>query len=75
LQERNKADWTQFVAERDGKAKGEPGAPLMPEATDDDMAVVNADPPADEAYGVDEPDAQTIADCEDAVELLAEEAT
>lgn len=40
LQERNKEDWTQFVAERDGKAKSEPNAPLIPEATDEQVAAV-----------------------------------
>lgn len=72
LQERNKEDWVRFVAERDGKEKGEP-APLMPEVTDADMAIVNAEEIPDEPYGTDEPDAQTVADCDDAVELLAEQ--
>lgn len=41
LQERNKEDWIQFVAERDGKAKST-DAPLMPVVTDEQVAAVEA---------------------------------
>jgi hypothetical protein len=40
LQERNKEDWVQFVAERDGKAKSELNAPLMPPVTDEEVAAL-----------------------------------
>lgn len=46
LAERNKEDWIQFIAERDGKAKSEPDTPLMPAVTDEQVAAV--DPVYDE---------------------------
>jgi hypothetical protein len=71
LQERNKEDWVQFIAERDGKAKSTPDAPLIPPATDEQIAAV--DTPVNPDNSTDEPDAQTI-DAEDAEQLLNEEA-
>lgn len=62
LQERNKEDWIQFVAERDGKAKSDPNAPLMPVVTDEQVTAVEtvdpdhcyADERNEDCFGADE---------------------
>lgn len=87
LAERNKEDWVQFVAERDGKAKSTPDTPIMPIVTDEQVAAIEsghchadergedcfgADENCNPDYGSDEPDAQTLADAEDAEAILAE---
>jgi hypothetical protein len=73
LQARNREDWQQYVEERDGKRKAHDWRLPMPEPTAEQVAAV--EPPAESSYGSDEPDAQTIADAEDAEQTLAEEAT
>lgn len=62
LAERNKEDWVQFVAERDGKAKSTPDTPIMPIVTDEQVAAIEtidpehcfADERGEDCFGADE---------------------